>query len=145
MLDADTGDPTPITQGISKSEEPQVYSAPRRPLALTVLILLNFASASLYLLLFMLNTFSHLYRGRVGGIDPWLWLADAAVNLVIGSGLWLLKSWARIGAIVLYSVGIALDVCSLLAAPAFSGVFQLVMTLLFLGIVTRRDVEAACT
>jgi hypothetical protein len=61
-------------------------------------------------------------------------LIFAAVDVLLGWGLWKLKNWARIVTIVLAAIGIAGALFGLLGAFLHFGMFLLVLTLVRLAI-----------
>jgi hypothetical protein len=117
---------------------------PRRPLAVTIIAGVNFGLAAFYIIVFMLNLLASIYRNSEISLDVWLLPVDAIINVIIGTGLWMLRNWARVTAIVLYSVGFVLDLCIYVYGESgISTLVQVVSSVIFIAVLLRRDVEVA--
>jgi hypothetical protein len=90
-------------------------AAPRRPIGLTIIAVLNFIGAILYLVSFVFALFDDVADSAALYIVP----VQAALQVLIGVWLLQLNRWGRILALVLYTLTVILDV-----SYAFSGIIQ---------------------
>ena len=106
---------------------------PERPVGVTVLALLNFAYAALSLFLVARVLLSPsvpfspnysivpgfpqlLYIGSSGGA-MFIGIAGAAIALPLGIGLWRLRQWGRIMALIVYIGGVVVTLCANFSSP----------------------------
>jgi hypothetical protein len=123
-----------------------------RPVGVTILAVLYFLGAVCGLLAgigmilgggFMATLISQQAQGAgvgagflagLGAVLGVVILVFAALDVLLGWGLWKLKNWARIVTIVLAAIGIAGALFGLLGAFLHFGMFLLVLTLVRLAI-----------
>ncbi len=89
--------------------------APRRPIGLTIIAVLNFIGAVLYFASFLFSLFDDVADSAALYIVP----VQAALQVLIGVWLLQLNRWGRILALVLYTLTVILDI-----SYAFSGIIQ---------------------
>ncbi|MEP6774403.1 MAG: hypothetical protein ABJA50_02310 [Chloroflexota bacterium] len=95
--------------------QPDANVAPRRPVGLTIIAVLNFIGAVLYFASFLFSLFDDVPDSAALYIVP----VQAALQVLIGVWLLQLNRWGRILALVLYTLTVILDV-----SYAFSGLIQ---------------------
>ena len=121
----------------------------QRPTGVTILAVLAFIGAGLLVLgalatvlggVLISNMASYPQFGMVAGIGSAIFgvivLGCAALDVIVGVGLWKLKNWARILTIVLIGVGLLGSVLSIFSPFAHMHVF-------FFGFLIRRLIVAA--
>lgn len=94
-------------------------TAPRRPIGVTVIAVVNFIGAALFLLVFV----SALFQGREGDFSLYIVPFQIAFTILVGVGLLQLKPWGRIIALIGYGLNIILDFISLFSAQITPGTF----------------------
>lgn len=90
-------------------------AVPHRPMGLTIIAVLNFIGAVLYMVSFVFELFDDAPDTAALYIVP----VQAALQVLIGVWLLQLNRWGRILALVLYSLTVVLDI-----SYAFSGLIQ---------------------
>ena len=108
----------PIYMGqtrIGGTPQADANAAPRRPIGLTIIAVLNFIGAVLYMVSFVFALFDDVPDNAALYIVP----VQAALQVLIGIWLLQLNRWGRILALVLYSLTVVLDI-----SYAFSGLIQ---------------------
>jgi len=119
-------------------------TSPQRPLAVTIIVGVNFGLATFFIIVFVLNLLASVYRNTEISLDVWLLPVNAIINVVIGIGLWKLRNWARVTAIVLYSIGLVLELCLYVYwETSIPTLVQVVSAVIFIAVLRRRDVEVA--
>lgn len=77
-----------------------------RPLAVSLIAILSILGGALAIILSLCNFFTP--APGITSVAPiligLLWLALGVANMAVGGGLWVLQSWARMGAIVLHAL-----------------------------------------
>jgi hypothetical protein len=100
---------------IGGTPQADANAVPRRPIGLTIIAVLNFIGAVLYMVSFVFALFDAVADSAALYIVP----VQAALQVLIGIWLLQLNRWGRILALVLYSLTVVIDV-----SGAFSGVIQ---------------------
>ena len=109
---------TPVYLGqtqLGGSPQADPYVAPRRPIGLTIIAVLNFIGAVLYFVSFVFGLFDNVEDGASFYIVP----VQAALQILIGVWLLQLNRWGRILALVVYSLTVIVDI-----STAFFGLIQ---------------------
>ena len=87
---------------------PITLDSSRRPTGVTLLALLNFLSAGIFIFLAASALLTH--STRVEGV--FFGIIGAAINLPIAIGLWTLRRWARVMALIMYIGAGAITLCA---------------------------------
>ena len=70
----------------------------------------------------------------LGAVLGFVFLVGAAIDIVLGIGLWKLKGWARITTIVLTGIGAAFQLLGLLTSLAHFAIGNFLITVIILAI-----------
>jgi hypothetical protein len=134
---------TPIYMGqtqIGGPRQPDATTAPPRPIGLTIIAVLNFIGAILYLASFFFSLFDDVADGPALYIVP----VQAALQVLIGVWLLQLNRWGRILALVLYSLTVLADVSSAFSGDILPGTFvNLVVAAIVIWYLLRPQVAEA--
>jgi hypothetical protein len=87
---------------------PTMLDSSQRPLGVTLLSLLNFLSAGVFIFLAASALLTH--STRVEGV--FFGIMGAVINLPIAIGLWMLRRWARVMALIMYIAAGTLTLCA---------------------------------
>ena len=125
---------------IGGAPQADANAAPSRPVGLTIIAVLNFIGAVLYMVSFVYALFKNvpdnaaLYRGPV----------QAALQVLIGVWLLQLNGWGRILALVLYSLTVVLDISYAFSGDIQPGTFvNLVVAVIVIWYLLRPQVAEA--
>jgi hypothetical protein len=125
---------------ISGTPQADANAAPRRPVGLTVIAVLNFIGAVLYMVSFVFALFDNVADGAALYIVP----VQAALQVLIGVWLLQLNRWGRILALVLYSLTVVLDISSAFSGDIQPGTFvNLVVAVIVIWYLLRPQVAEA--
>jgi len=125
---------------IGGSPQADVNVGPRRPIGLTIIAVLNFIGAVLYIVSFVFALFDNVPDNAALYIVP----VQAALQVLIGIWLLQLNRWGRILALVLYSLTVVLDISSAFSGDIQPGTFvNLVVAVIVIWYLLRPQVAEA--
>lgn len=122
-----------------------------RPTGVTVLAILAFIGGCITLMGGLLLSLMGGAIGAMGGpvfaaigaFAGIIFLVLGALYFVVGFGLWTLKSWAWMLAVILAGIGLALNLLQALSGEIVGGTFGLIVNGVVLWYMTRPHVKAA--
>jgi hypothetical protein len=118
----------------------QADAAPSRPVGLTIIAVLNFIGAVLYMVSFVFALLDNVADGAALYIVP----VQAALQVLIGVWLLQLNRWGRILALVLYSLTVVLDISYAFSGDIQPGTFvNLVVAVIVIWYLLRPQVAEA--